>query len=159
MVQEILGAQGESPKKLSIFWEQSEILQIFLFWSSCWGHMNWIHSRQGTAQYVHFFYCKFEIDSNFYAKYSNMIGLLAKIIRTSNSFKNVLRYFGKVWRKLNLCILWFDWLIALYIFTPLPRNASFLIVKHSCVREELSDVVFFFRHNFNRSLCKINRKT
>ena len=46
-----------------------------------------------------------------------MIGPLAKIIRTSNSFKNVLRYFGKVWRKSNLCILWFDWFIALYSFT------------------------------------------
>ena len=33
--------------------------------------------------------------------------------------------------------------MALYYFTPLPRNASFLIVNHSCVREELSDVVFF----------------
>ena len=27
-------------------------------------------------------------------------------------------------------------------FTQLPRNASFLIVKHNCVREKLSDVVF-----------------
>ena len=39
-------------------------------------------------------------------------------------------------------------------FTPLPRNASVPIIKHSCVREELSDVVFFFRRNFNKSLCK-----
>ena len=75
-----------------------------------------------------------------------MIGLLAQIIRASNSFKSVLRYFGKVFRKSNLCILQFDWLRDLYFFTPLPRNASFLIVKHSCVREELSDV--------NKSLCK-----
>ena len=91
-------------------------------------------------------YCKAEMDSNFYAQYYNMIGLLAKIIRTSKNFKNVLRYFGKVWLKSNLCILWIDWLIALYLFTPLTCNASFLIVKHSCIREELSDV--------NRSLCK-----
>ena len=39
-------------------------------------------------------------------------------------------------------------------FTPLPCNTSFLIVKHSCFREELSGIVFFFRCNFNKSLCK-----
>ena len=83
-----------------------------------------------------------------------MIGLLAKIIRTSNLIKNVLRSYGKVWRKSNFCILWFYWLIYFYIFNPLPRNASFLILKHSCVREELSDVVFFFQCNFNKPLCK-----
>ena len=77
-----------------------------------------------------------------------MIGPLAKIISTSNSFKIVLIYFGKVWLKSNLCILLFYWLIYLFLFSPLPLNASFLIVKHSCVREELIDVVFFFRHNF-----------
>ena len=44
-----------------------------------------------------------------------------------------------------MCIIRFDWLIALYIFTLLPRNASFLIVKNSCVREEVSDVVFFLQ--------------
>ena len=44
-----------------------------------------------------------------------------------------------------MCILWFDWLIALYLFIPLFRNASFLIVKHSCVREELTDVVLFLQ--------------
>ena len=43
-------------------------------------------------------------------------------------------------------IIIFYWLIALYIFTPLVCNASFLIVKISGVREELSDV--------NKSLCK-----
>ena len=51
-------------------------------------------------------------------------------------------------------IIKYDWLIALYLFTPLSRNTSFPIIKHSCVREELSDVVFFFRQNFNKSLCK-----
>ena len=65
---------------------------------------------------------------------------------TLNAFKIVPRYFGKVWRRSNLCIIQFYWLIALYLFTPFPRNASFTIVKHSCVREELSDV--------NKSLCK-----
>ena len=83
-----------------------------------------------------------------------MIGPLAKIIITSNSFNNLLRYFVKVWRKSNLCILWFDFLIDLYHFTPLPCNTIFLIVKHSCVREEPSYVFFFFRHNFNKSLYK-----
>ena len=47
------------------------------------------------------------------------------------------------------------WLVNSYLFfTQLPCNASFLIVKHSCVREELSDVLFFFGHNFNKALCK-----
>ena len=83
-----------------------------------------------------------------------MIGPLAKIIRTSNLFKNVLRYFGKVWHKSKLWLLWFDWLTALCIFTPLPCNASFLIIKYSCVSEEHNNVLFFFRRNFNKALCK-----
>ena len=45
-----------------------------------------------------------------------------------------------------MCILLFDWSIALYLFISLVRNASFLIVKNSGVREEVSDV--------NKSLCK-----
>ena len=71
-----------------------------------------------------------------------MISKLAKIIITSDSSKNILRCFCKVWCKSNLCIFLFYWLIALQLFNPLPCNAIFLIVKHSCVREELSDVVF-----------------
>ena len=39
-----------------------------------------------------------------------------------------------------MCIIQYDWLIVLYIFIPLVRIASFLIVKNSCVREELTDV-------------------
>ena len=35
------------------------------------------------------------MDGNFYAQYSNMIDPIAKIIRASNLFKNVLRYFDK----------------------------------------------------------------
>ena len=58
-------------------------------------------------------------------------------------FKNVLGYFGKVLCMSNLCILWFDWLVTLYTFTPLPCNTIFLIVKHIFVREELTDVVVF----------------
>ena len=99
-------------------------------------------------------YCKVDVDSNFYAQYSNMIGPLAKFVRASNSSKTVLRYFCKVLCKSNVCIIQFYWLIPLYLFTLLPCNASFLIVKNSFVREEVSDLVFFFRHAFNRSLCK-----
>ena len=44
-----------------------------------------------------------------------------------------------------MCILRFDWLIALYLFISLVRNVSFLIVKNSCVRKELTDVVFFLQ--------------
>ena len=60
--------------------------------------------------------------------------------------KNVLKYFGKVQRKLNVCIIRFDWLIALYLFFSLVCKESFIIVKNSGVREELSDI--------NKSLCK-----
>ena len=45
-----------------------------------------------------------------------------------------------------MCIIRFDWLIAFYVFISLVRNASFLIVKNSGVREEVSDV--------KESLCK-----
>ena len=48
-------------------------------------------------------------------------------------------------RKSNVCILQFDWLIAIHFFNSLVRNASFLIVK-SGVREEVI--------GFNKSLCK-----
>ena len=75
-----------------------------------------------------------------------MIGPLTKIFRASNLFKFFLRYFGKVRRKSNMWIIQFYWLIALYLFTLLPHNMSFLIVKNCCVREEVSDV--------NKSLCK-----
>ena len=71
-----------------------------------------------------------------------MICTLAKIIRTLNSFKNVRIYLGKFWHKSNFCIIWFGWLIDLYLFTPIPCNASFIIIKHICAREELSYVVF-----------------
>ena len=111
-----------------------------------------------------------------------MIGPLAKFARASNSFKIVLIYFGKVWRKSNVCIIRFDWLIALYLFTLLTRNTSFLIVKKVVSGKKSSQLqpitvqenifgefalaphtfgpctsptdTFFFRHNFTRSLCK-----
>ena len=34
----------------------------------------------------------------------------------------------------------YDWLIVLYIFIPLVRIASFLIIKNSCVRKEITDL-------------------
>ena len=74
-----------------------------------------------------------------------MIGPLDQFVTASNSFKIVQRYFGKVSRKSNVRILRFNWLIGLYLFLSLVCNASFLIVKNSCVREELSDVVFFIQ--------------
>ena len=43
-------------------------------------------------------------------------------------------------------ILRFNWLIGLYLFISLVCNTSFLIVKNSAVRGEVSDV--------NKSLCK-----
>ena len=74
-----------------------------------------------------------------------MIGPLAKFVTASNSFKIVQRYFGKVKRKSNVYILRFNWLIGIYLFMSLVRNASFLIVKNSCVREEIVDLPFFLQ--------------
>ena len=52
-----------------------------------------------------------------------------------------------------MCIIQFDWLIAVYVFISLVRNASFLIVKNSGVREELSDVVFFYSEKNSTDHC------
>ena len=57
------------------------------------------------------------------------------IIIPAFSCKIFLRYFGKVRRKSNVCIVRFYWLIALYIFISLASNASFLIIKNSGVSE------------------------
>ena len=54
-----------------------------------------------------------------------MIGPLEKFVRASKLSKIVLRYFGKVWRNSKVCIIWFNWLIALYFFTLLPCNSIF----------------------------------
>ena len=72
-----------------------------------------------------------------------MIGLLAQFFRASDFFKIVLRYFSKVYRKSNVCKIRFDCLRTLYLFTWLPCNTIFLIVKNGCVREELIDLPFF----------------
>ena len=45
-----------------------------------------------------------------------------------------------------MCIIRYDWLIALYLFISLVRNTIFLIVKNSGLREEVSDI--------SKSLCK-----
>ena len=50
-----------------------------------------------------------------------------------------------------MCIIKYDWLIAIYIFISLVCNVSFLIIINSAVREELSYLPFFFRHNCNKS--------
>ena len=42
-------------------------------------------------------------------------------------------------------ILRFNWLICLYLFMSLVRNTIFLIVKKSCVKEELIDLLFFLQ--------------
>ena len=68
--------------------------------------------------------------------------------------QKILIYFGKVWRKSNMCIIRYGWLIPLYLFIPLVCSTIFLIIKNSCFREELSDIPFFFRHNCNKSLWK-----
>ena len=57
--------------------------------------------------------------------------------------QKILRYFAKVRRESNVCIIQYDWLIVLYIFIPLVRITSFLIVKNSGVREELTDIPSF----------------
>ena len=72
-----------------------------------------------------------------------MIGLLARFVRAVFSCQNVLRYCGKVRRNSNVCIIQYDWLIVIYIFIPLVRIASFLIVENSGVREELTDILSF----------------
>ena len=53
-------------------------------------------------------------------------------------------YFCKVWRRLNICIIQYYWLIALYIFILLVSNMKILI-KKSCVRVELSDFIIFYQ--------------
>ena len=80
--------------------------------------------------------------------YCNLIGPLDQSSELNFKGKNVPRCFGKVRRKSNVCIIQYDWLIALYLFIPLVCIASFLIVKNSGVREELSDLPFFLWHNF-----------
>ena len=50
-----------------------------------------------------------------------------------------------VQRKSKTFRLRFDWVVALYIFNPLPSKESFLIIKQGCAREELIGVVFFLQ--------------
>ena len=85
-------------------------------------------------------YCKYEIPDHKVGIYCNVIGPLAALRHCAFLCKKVLRYFGKVWHQSNVRIIHYDWLIVLYIFIPLVRIASFLIIKKSCVTEELTDV-------------------
>ena len=51
-------------------------------------------------------------------------------------------------------ILRFNWLIGLYLLMSLLRIASFLIVKHSCVREELIDLPSFLQTQLQKITVK-----
>ena len=44
-----------------------------------------------------------------------------------------------------MCIIIFYWLIIIYLFISLFCNTSFLIVNNSCVRDEMSNGVFFLQ--------------
>ena len=82
-----------------------------------------------------------------------MIGLLAALRHCAFSCKMVLRYFGKVRHQSNVRIIKYDWLISLYLFISLVRIASFVIVKNSGVREELTDVKKSLCNNASLRLC------
>ena len=85
-------------------------------------------------------YCKDEIPDHKIGIYCNLISPLAELRHSAFSCKKVLRYFGKVRHQSNVRIIQYDWLIVLYIFITFVRIASFLLIKNSCVREELTDV-------------------
>ena len=51
-------------------------------------------------------------------------------------------------------ILRFNGLTCLYLFMSLVRNGSFLIVKNSCVREELIDLPFFLQTQLQQITVK-----
>ena len=70
----------------------------------------------------------------------NAVLLLYGYLKFISFSEKFLRYFDKVRHKSNVRIIQYYWLIVLYIFIPLVRIASFLIVKNSCVREELTDI-------------------
>ena len=67
------------------------------------------------------------------------------MVRTAFLCKTFLRYFGKVRHKSNVRIIKYDWLIVLYIFIPLVRIASFLIIKNICVWKEITDLPSFHK--------------
>ena len=48
------------------------------------------------CMFVESTYCHVDIDSSLLSEYVNMIGPLSEFVMASNSFKIVLRYFGKV---------------------------------------------------------------
>ena len=76
------------------------------------------------------------------------------IIITAFLCKNVLRYFGKVQCKSNVCIILYDWLIALYLFISLVFNAGSLIIKNSGFREELSYLPCFIQAQLQQITVK-----
>ena len=74
------------------------------------------------------------------------------IIRTAFLCKNVPRYFSKVRRKSNVCIIRYDWLTSLYLSISSVRNASFSIIKTVASGKNSVIFRFFFRNNFKKSL-------
>ena len=99
-------------------------------------HVSNLFGVGGTVQT----YSMYEIPDHKVGIYCNVIGPLAALRHCTCLCKKVLRYFGKVRHQSNVRIIHYDWLILLYIFIPLVRIASFLIIKSSCVTEELTDV-------------------
>ena len=61
----------------------------------------------------------------------------------SKSFKDILVRFNV--SQTCVYILRFNWLVGFYLFMSLVCNARFLILKNSCVREELIDLPFFLQ--------------
>ena len=53
-----------------------------------------------------------------------------------------------------MCIIRYDWLIVLYLFISLVRNASFLIINTVVSWKNSVIFRFFFRHNCKKSLWK-----
>ena len=89
-------------------------------------------------------YCADENDEHKVA-YTASDWFVRPIIIIAFSCKNVPICFGKVPCKSNGCIIGYGWLIAIYLFISLVRNAKFSVIENSCVREELSDPPFFFQ--------------
>ena len=74
-------------------------------------------------------YYLYEIPDHKVGIYCNVIGPLAALRHCAFSCKKVLRYFGNFWHQSNVRIIKYNLLIVLYIFIPLVRIASFLIIK------------------------------
>ena len=96
---------------------------------------------------------RYSMDENLDHKigiYCNLIGPLAELRHSAFSCKKVPRYFGKFRHQSNVRIIQYDWLIVLYIFIPLVRIASFLIIKTVVSRKNsLMSTHLWFVHLLN----------